>query len=673
MSDLLAAFEREQAEEQRREERLARELAREEDEHVYDSRSSGAIRPSSARPLSAASTSTNSYRAGATPTPPPSSSTEAAESALAAATSSLRDDEFELRPLLWNDLASGTHASAHAELRRLIGDDAIDANDQMDREIRTLLSIVTGQQMRMAKKRFRQMKAQQQQQQGAGSRSMSRAALPDSGTRLFLSQEIQGLLVSLRSQAVRSGVLDARESDLTRILPRPETARQRRVMESVVADAIGSIGSAPTADAHSTNNSVDASPASSRPSTGRPMTARPSTARQRSTSISASSAASLSPDTSARDVPIAAAISSFSSSLTSSETHAGAESARTALVSTLRRALVEEREALLQDIEYLHACLEIEVDHDIELEVELKQQRRQQRRAVAATATAAVNRTTPAATAPSAELEAPASVQELRDLNAQLKQAVALEEQRANTLAIMSAVAQKQQHHVTQPPPPPQQQPVVVRPVAASPSGSPFNGSSTSRSSTPLKAVRLPSAARVRPGSGSTLASTEGDSRPTSASGAAESPLASLPHDLQALMADNADLFSDAPTTRTNTRPDEKATGDHATHFGAHTRPAIPDLALGALAAAGHAKPSAHIESKEADGAFPSPLSPTIPSAATTATIPMSISSPVSSRSVASSRLPPTPTPSGSPLTMRSASKVRSRIQAAQQFDAETT
>jgi len=593
------------------------------------------------------------------------------------------DSDFQLRPLLWAQLCNACAPAEHAELRRMLGAAAIEANEALESEVRALLSIASAAQLRHAKAKAREAPASS----SSSSAVKVRAALPDSAARQYLAQEVQGLLASLRAQALRSGVLSASAAEspdtsvrrpgsggvsaasgLSKILPRPETARQQRVLDEMLegltrrdshsAGRTPSLQQRQAGDVGVSVAAVVSSSPGSRPASGDmtgPTTARPSTARQRSLSALASHRSSEdSPRLvdSARDESpgslAAAAATSLSLSLLSAVPSAsGADSARTTLLRALRTALAEEQDALLQDVEYLQACLEIEMDAAV---AEEKSHR-------------TVGGRSSSATAGDSEEAAPASVAELRALNDQLKAALQAEQVRSHTLSLMGSNVPSSRGNLASPL-------LHASPVSSSPSSS-FSAAFPGKSPTagPLKAMRVASASKLSNGTGSRPGSGPNDatagSRPPSfasrldalslgssqqhaASSASASPLtspAAADLDLHDLMAANADLFSDGDSAAAFTTTATTASISR-------DKPVIPALTLGGLLIS---------NGGTVGGADSSP--PTSAAASAADGIGFVIQ--------ASSR-PGSGLPSESPHrpgTARSASKARSRIQAAQQFE----
>jgi hypothetical protein len=468
-----------------------------------------------------------------------------------------------------------------------------------------------------------------------------RASLPDSATRQYLAQEVQGLLLSLRNQALKSGVLSEEDgpatggsgrrangtgnsavsNSLVKLLPRPETARQQRVLEEMVQgisrrDA-HSAGHSQATTASLGSTATSAPP--SRPASGGHITARPSTARQRSLS-SLSQRSADSPRDEA-GVSLSAAAATLSQSLLSPSPMP--QSARSALIDSLRQVLQEEHAALLQDVEYLQFCLELEMDEAVEGEL------RDKRIADLAAAKPAVS-------------EAPASVPELRALNEQLKAALAAEELRARTLQMMGAVDATRDVNGQAKDPmslASRGSGVASSPVPPSSASSGSFASGFGKSPGPLKAVRVPSASRVRaspsgspqPGSGTLLCSSPAaspatsplPSQPLSSLSArfdevrssyhpagpdafsALPPAPSADQSLQQLMDSNADLFGNdaaaAPAPMHNTEP-----------AVTQPRPLIPALQLGALHLDGHASstPSIAATAVDVSASAPAPARP---------------------------------------------------------------
>lgn len=788
MSDILAAFAAEQEAEEQRERRLRAALAAADDgeeqgeeQGDHGRAAAAAAAATAARPSSAAATGRHSHRRppSAAAAHRPAANDAATSSAAAIATAAAApggpnhpsvdaaelaanfDSDFELRPLLWTQLCAGCPAPEHGELRRALGAAAVDANEALQVEVQTLLSIVGAAQLRSAR-----AKAKQQAQSAAAAASstsatrsaFSRAALPDSATRQFLAQEVQTLLASLRAQALRSGILQADEEEtfgasrpgssssssagaavgLAKILPRPETARQKRVLDEAV-QALALAQQQGRRDVHSAGGhthrpSFDAADLASSAPSSRPIsgggggmvTARPSTARQRSLS-SLSNASGDSPRPSSAS--LSAAASSLSASLQSSD--ARPDSARAALVRSLRQALQEEHAALLQDVEYLQACLDIEVDSAIAAEVEAKKK-------CAAFADAAG----PAAAASAAVSDEPASVAELRALNEQLKAALVAEEVRSHTLAIMGTVPgagvgsglgsgsgpgtsgaagqplSARGNMVMGPAlalPAQLQQLQLQSPIGAGGPGS--FAASFAKSPGPLKAVRVPSASRARPAlAASPLAGphqpavptelrspaataaaasqsfaarlneahTGADSAaaPAPASAAASSgpPSASVATDLQQLFDLNADLFSVGPAV-----PAAAPTPAPAPQ----QRPPIPALALGRLhaasassvvvdhfppAPAAASSPSSSPDNSGREGSAVAPVTPL--RRATNGPGRASVDAPPLASPAAIPAASPTGRsrlPGESPASARAGSKVRSRIQAAQNFQSNVS
>jgi len=436
--------------------------------------------------------------------------------------------------------------------------------------------------------------------------------------------------------------------------------------------------------------SASSAPGSRPLSGGAPLTARPGTARQRSLSalsnhsdsprstcssssdaaLAASAASTLS--SALLSAPASAALSSSSSSAPDSARQQAAAAATEAVLRTLRIALAEEQQALLQDVAYLQECLETEIDAAVEDEM-LQQQHQQQRKGSQSSA----------ATTSAVEDDAPASVPELRALNDQLKAALQAEEVRSHTLAIMGSVATNHSG----------QQPQLSSPLA-SPSPLTFRAGSTgaqmqmhsqfgkSPSVGPLKAVRIPSPSRVRgsPGPIAALAGPGGsphfsplaspsftelqeDGAPpvpsfasrmqefTTESGAAAISVVSpsaADLDLQQLLAQNADLFSDGPVAA--------VTDASAAAAPPQQKPVIPTLALGSLQQQQPAR-------NAVDHFPPAPAAAFATSVAQPAMSPARPSSGEDTLAMAAHSR------AERPMTARSASKVRSRIQAAQNFD----
>ena len=645
--DILAAFEREQAEEVERDAEIRRQLAG--DTHQSAPATTSKARPASGQPRSASRPASGS-----------SASTAAAGSSVTASAASsvaslLREDAFELRPLLWSTVAASMNPSEHQEVRRMLGEKQLEENEALDQEIRTLLSIVTEAQIRHTAAKFA---AQASSHSAAASSTtataaspspsppLSRTALPSLSSRSFLSHSIHSLLLSLKEHGRRSGILGEGEEGLEKVLPRPETARQRKVMQEVVHGLTrdSSVGTVEPSTA-----SPPTSAPTSRPTTHssqRPISARPSTARQRSLSTN-SSVASLSPGSTARETTaivspeaIAALSATFqetvplrSSSLQSSSaasSNSPSESARLRedALAALRRALADERVDLLQDITYLQACLEEEVEQTLESE---RSELEEKRRTSSSSSSELKKPRGGSAPAGSSSVihdpsdSTPISVQELRELNESLKQAVVLEEQRTHTLNIMQAVSNAQERASPS-------LPVSVRPGSV-PSGSvprdaAFQAARASGHSTPLKVKRVASAAkRNGTADGSPVSSplpSPDNSSPFAAAIAASSSVVNQPSSIHDLLADNADLFSDGPSA--------------AAAVEKQARPEIPSLALGKLSSAASGESKEQVDGHALNGSNSS-----------------------------SSLFTPSP-PSSSPMTARTASKVRSRIQAAQQF-----
>ena len=813
MSDILAAFEREQAEEQEREHRLFRAMqegtadtsTNSSTDEPASNRAAAAARPATAGRHTHRAVSANSQRGSSTSGAAVAAASSA--SAIAAASPSLAtavadadadaddvasrfDSDFALRPLLWSSLAANVPPAAHVELRRLIGVSEIERNEELQKEVEALLSIASATQLTNAREKAKQAAAVAEptaavRDNSSGSSSssslFSRAALPDSATRAFLAEEVQSLLLSLRAHALRSGILQPDEgeplsqpssrgssaggngnqsgrgssaggngiqsgpggssnssSGLAKILPRPVTARQKRVLDQMVAQALTSTSAhtsthtaalrrdthsaghmTPSQSAgHSVSSSMQsqasdaaASAPSSRPASGAraPLTARSSSARQRSMS-SLSSGGSTPPPANAAGAAgaamsdqTAAAAAVLSHSLLSPST--GGDSARSSLVRSLRSALEEERKALLQDVEYLHACLELEMDETIEVEKQRQQQQQQQQqRRQTKDARTSITGATASSSSPAAETpldDLPPSVSELRALEKALKVALVAEEVRSHTLALMSDV--EAAHYA---------EPFAAKSNAVQPLGTGIAASAATGMGTPLKAVRMPSAGRVRPATTSSASAaglpngsplqhqqqlpastTRSPSPPVSAAPATSnaSPAAgSGPLDLAELMELNADLFSAGPVEPATAI--QQASSSSASYSSQRPRPAIPMLALGALGGSGAASSSSsgvlldHFPA--GPGTASPPLSPSdrespVGAAAAVVSTPVRrakvVSGTVSSAAESKESLSAASShasvlsPCSSPLTSRSASKARSRIQAAQNFQDKPT
>lgn len=764
MSDILAAFEREQAEEQEREQRLFKLMQQGASGSSADEpATSRAARPASAAAgrnthraaaTDAAATSSTLQRAGsASSVAAAAAAASSSSAAVAAASSSLDgdaedaasrfDSDFALRPLLWSCLRSSVPAAEHAELRRLIGNAELERNEALQSEVEALLSIASATQLRNARAKAKQAAnadttaAARGNTHSGNSSLFTRAALPDSATRAFLADEVQSLLLSLRSHALRSGILqpdDTAEghstsdhrpasssssvvsrgssaggnglgqsgsSGLAKILPRPETARQKRVLDQMVAQALTHT----RRDTHSAGHMMPsaqqqasdsaASAPSSRPASGAraPLTARPSSARQRSLSSLSSGGATPPPPADAigaaasmGDQPAAAAAAAaavLSHSLLSTSTNSGADSARSNLVvRSLRSVLEEERKALMQDVEYLHACLELEIDETIQVEQQQQQKQLQTKNAKAtASAATAASSSSSDCSAPD-DADVPASVSELRALEKSLKAALVAEEVRSHTLALMSGVAAAHQAD------PFAAKSNAVQPLVAPGAGAAAATVGSNNTSGPLKAVRIPSAGRVRPVlNGSPLSpppvrATSVNALPAAAAAAAtpSSPPAG-PVYLAELMEMNADLFSAGPMedAAASSAPSSSSSAPRSSQ-----RPAIPLLALGALgggsgsssassgvvldhfpAGPGPVPASPPLSPSDRDSPYAAAVSTPIRRTASSSKTASSASESKESVSVTHSSLL---SPSASPLTSRSASKARSRIQAAQNF-----
>jgi len=655
MSDLLRGFEQEQREMEEKEKEIWKKMEEEtldeseddnddhddeEDEEVDASLraafSSRSVPPSTRQSSSSTRRSTSSASASILDSQRPVTPTHRHSS-----------DPFEFRGLVWHQIASSTPLPAHAELRRLIGAELIDMNQQLDDEVTAMASIVSTAQIEKQKRKRQLMDKEAEQgmsKQYASSavsasagicsiaatstsatvRPLSRAPLLDSAARSLLIADTHALILALHHHATKrsSPAIHHSQSSrnsqpnttinnsveaLQRILPRPDSARQGKVMREMTDEVlrIRSASSrsqsqhshpqsnADTAQSQPSSSSIVSSSApASRPSSsmssGR-LTARhrPSTARMRSLS-SSSSSASLNPTTSSSSASLAAAAESLTSALltvpaslttqrsgSSSERSDGGDGSNrsstrsnnndggtadsiTALLASIRQALRDERAALESDIAYLQQCAEIEVDERIEAE---KQEKAKEK-------TKAKEEHPTSSSSSSSSLSSSDStmdvitVSELRALNARLQETLTLEEQRAHTIDIMNKVAVSSPSSIHLPSPI-HAPPIVMDRSASSSTASPFP-----KSPGPLKAIRIPSAARMRPASGSNAAAASASSSASSlhASPAAPpsstrsrpssgppAPTASPPApndmDVHDLIAANADLFSeDAPT-----------------------------------------------------------------------------------------------------------------------------
>lgn len=274
--------------------------------------------------------------------------------------------------------------------------------ESLDAEIRALLSIVTTSQLHHAKQMAEKNKQQEQQAAGGPDLSPSssrffRLSPLDAPARLALSSEICSLLTALRSTTCQHGVSTLHT--LTQNTPRDRHIIQYAQTQAAIRDT--------QQQGHDTTAAPASSSLSSAPSSRLP---RPCSPRPR-TSCSLSSSSFLLCDVSLPVPPDSLSVSTVD-----------------ALSAPLRVALKREKEALMQDINYLQACMDIQAERVVELEEKQKQKKQNE----------LSSPSSPADDDPSSDTIP--SLSELRSVSIQLAAAVASEQSRAHTLALIHSV-----------------------------------------------------------------------------------------------------------------------------------------------------------------------------------------------------------------------------------------
>eukprot|EP00753_Platysulcus_tardus_P021315 PLAT8817.1.p1 GENE.PLAT8817.1~~PLAT8817.1.p1 ORF type:complete len:415 (+),score=159.08 PLAT8817.1:51-1295(+) len=252
--------------------------------------------------------------------------------------------------LLWDALRAQLAAAEVEEVRSILGSAAIDRNAQLARELQALTEILS---------------VAREENAALAAKMEAHAALPAAAEAEAVARSICVFVDSLRAASAASAVPESGATGADAVDAALDTPRARQVVRMIVSDGIEAAGgTALRRGSRSSRRRPRSRPGSALPrSTGAASSPRlsrrpPSSSRRRSRPLSARAASR----------PASAGSSSSGGSVWSAPdvlapvSHALSVERIEEVTETLRAALSEEAERLLEEVEWAQHCLEEEAD-----------------------------------------------------------------------------------------------------------------------------------------------------------------------------------------------------------------------------------------------------------------------------------------------------------------------